>query len=98
MRSITYEQFADLCKRWNYTIDEGYGAICFVSDIISQYCINCTNYEKEISNKDYSSTAFNNFVKTKKENVLNLVNLYGKLDNIILGMLEDYDEENKNDY
>lgn len=66
MRSITYEQFADWCKRWNYTINEGYKAMCFTSNIIGQYYGNCVDYEKEISHKDYPSTEFKKFVEAKK--------------------------------
>lgn len=88
MGNITYEQFVNWCKHWNYTIDEGYKAMCFVANIIGQHCGNCVDY----ANGNHSNT-FKSIVETKKENAIQLLLLYGRLDSSVFEMLEKHDKE-----
>lgn len=92
MKDITYEQFADWCKYWNYTIDEGHKAMCFTSNIINQHFGNCIDYADKVSNDDSHSDAFKTLVGTFKDDAMVLSILYGKLEFEIFNMLEKHDE------
>lgn len=94
MGTITYEQFEAWCKHWNYTIEEGFRAMCFTANIVGQYFGNCNDYAKEISNSSHSD-GFIKIVATNKENAILLSTLYNQLESEVFMMLEKHDEENK---
>lgn len=88
MPNITYEQFESWCKYWNMTIEEGYKAMCFTSNIIHQ---NATNYNKYAN--EVHSDEFKPFVETYKDNAMKLSNHYDDLNTKVYTMLEKHDEE-----
>lgn len=92
MGNITYEQFVAWCKHWNYTVEEGFRAMCFSANIVGQYFGNCNDYAKEVSNKHHSD-AFKRIVEENKENAILLSTLYNRLESEVFNMLEKHDEE-----
>lgn len=93
MNNITYEQFAYWCEKWNYTIEEGYRAMCFTANIIGQNFGNCIDYAKEVSNDNTHTNEFKTLVETIKNNAGLLINLYGRLDDMVFDMLKKHDKE-----
>lgn len=94
MVNITYEQFEYWCKKWNYTIDEGYRAMCFVTNIIQQNLGNYTDYANKVCNDNNNhSNLFKNHVRKRQEDVIRLSILYGELNNNVFDMLKKHDEE-----
>lgn len=87
MGSITYEQFVAWCKHWNYTIEEGFRAMCFSANIVGQYFGNCNDYAKEITNSNHSD-AFKRIASTIREDAILLSTLYNKLESEVFTMLE----------
>jgi hypothetical protein len=87
MGSITYEQFVAWCKHWNYTIEEGFRAMCFSANIVGQYFGNCNDYAKEITNSNHSD-AFKCIASTIREDAILLSTLYNKLESEVFTMLE----------
>ena len=94
MGTITYEQFEAWCKHWNYTIEEGFRAMCFTANIVGQYFGNCNDYAKETANSSHSD-AFIKIVATNKENAILLSTLYNRLESEVFMMLEKHDKQNK---
>lgn len=92
MGNVTYEQFVAWCKHWNYTTDEGFKAMCFVSNILGQYCGNCRNYVKETSINDKHSDVFKKLVEAKNEDAIRLLFLYNELHNAVFEMLEKHEK------
>lgn len=92
MGNITYEQFVEWCKYWNYTIDEGFRAMCFTVNIVGQYFGNCFDHEKEVLHNGCSE-AFKKIVKKEKDDAMLLLSLYNDLERTIYNMLEKH--ENK---
>ena len=90
MIQITYEQFVAWCKHWNYTIDEAYKAMCFTSNIIGQYFINCIDRDKEEHSEAYAK-----LIKKEKESATTLVCDYGKLNNAVFEMLKQHTDNVK---
>lgn len=91
--NMTYEQFEHWCKKCNYTIEEGFRAMCFVGNIIGQNFGNHIDYANQISNNNNHSDAFKSIVEKSKEDATLLLTLYGKMDNMIFEMLEKHDKE-----
>ena len=92
MSNVTYEQFIAQCGHWNYTTDAGFRAMCFASNILGQYCGNCRNYLKEISNSEKHSDVFKKLAETKNEDAIRLLFLYNELHNDIFKMLEEHEK------
>lgn len=92
MGNITYEQFVAWCKHWNYTVEEGFRAMCFSANIVGQYFGNCNDYAKEVANNHYSD-AFKRIVEENKENAILLSTLYNRLESEVFNMLEKHDKE-----
>ena len=92
MSNVTYEQFVAQCGHWNYTTNEGFKAMCFASNILGQYCGNCRNYLKEISNSEKHSDVFKKLAEMKNEDAIRLLFLYNELHNDIFKMLEDHEK------
>lgn len=93
MQNISYEQFEAWCKHWNYTIEEGFRAMCFTSNVIGQYYGNYVDYAKGITNNDNYSDAFKSLIETKKEDMVRLVIIYEELNKTIFEMLERHEKE-----
>ena len=92
MGNITYEQFVAWCKYWNYTVEEGFRAMCFSANIVGQYFVNCNDYAKEVTNNHHSDS-FRHIVEENKENAILLSTLYNRLEREVFDMLEKHDEE-----
>lgn len=95
MPNITYEQFVAWCKYWNYTIDEGFRAVCFASNITGQNFANHYDYAKKVSNDGNHSDEFKAITETFKKDALRLSVLYNDLTTKVFNMLEKHDEEAK---
>jgi len=87
MGAITYEQFIAWCKHWNYTVEEGFKAMCFSANIVGQYFGNCNDYATEVTNSNHSD-AFKRLVSTFREDAVLLSTLYNKLESEVFTMLE----------
>ena len=95
MCNMTYEQFEFWCKHWNMTIEEGYKAMCFTSNIIGQNLSNHYDYANQIANDDNHTYAFKKLVGTIKDDAILLSNFYGNLKSMVFDMLKKHDEENE---
>lgn len=93
MSNITYEQFENLCKSRGMTIDEGYRAMCFVSDIIIKNFSNHFDYVNKISNDNNYSDVFKKRAEISKNDANYLRFLYNNLDYAIYEMLGEQSEE-----
>lgn len=89
MGNITYEQFVDWCNHWNYTIEEGFRAMCFTANIVGQYFGNCNDYAQEVTNNHHSDP-FKHIVATNLENAILLLTLYNSLESEVFNMLEKH--------
>ena len=94
MGTITYEQFVAWCKHWNYTIEEGFKAMCFSANIVGQYFGNCNDYAKEAINNHHSDVFKGIVTKNLKDATL-LSDLYNRLESEVFNMLEKHHEESK---
>lgn len=92
MGIITYDEFVDWCKYWNYTIDEGFRAMCFTANIVGQHFGNCFDYEKKVLH-DGCSDAFKKIVKKEKDDAILLLSLYNNLERMVYNMLEEHDKK-----
>ena len=92
---ITYEQFKSICEKWNLNTDEGFKAICFVSNVINKNLENTCVYVNNILKNDNHSDDFKTFAKKWKENAIRLSVDYASVENEIFKMLEK--EESKNE-
>lgn len=89
MRNITYEQFKGWCEHWNYTIEEGFTAMCFVANILGQNAANHLEYSKTVETDSGISEAFKDIVKSWEADAIELSSSYNKLENGIYRMLEE---------
>lgn len=92
MGNITYEQFVAWCKHWNYTVEEGFKAMCFSANIVGQYFGNCHEYAEKISNSNHSDS-FKHIVAKNKEEAILLSNFYNRLESEVFNMLEKHESE-----
>ena len=90
---ITYEQFKTICEKWNFDIEEGYKALCFVSSVINQNLSNKSSYVGDIIKNDRYSDEFKKYAKKWKENAVRLSVEYSSVENNIYEMLEKHYEE-----
>ena len=93
MSGITYEQFMNWCKHWNYTTEEGFRAMCFVANIVNQNFSNYSDYCAVVENNEQRSEAFKKLVTGQKDSALILSTLYNQLENNVYLMLEQHDSE-----
>ena len=91
MGNITYEQFEAWCKHWNYTIDEGFQAMCFSANIIGQHYGNCLDCVKEIKSNHHSD-AFKDIVNKNFKDAIILSDLYNMLDRQVFIVLEQHEK------
>ena len=92
MYNITYEQFEFWCKHWNMTIEEGYRAICFTSNIVNQNFANHSDYADKVSNDNHSDI-FKKIVDKSKEDAIILKLFYDNLESEVFNMLEKHDKK-----
>ena len=92
MSIMTYEQFIQCCERWGLNADEGYKAMCFVTEVIKQ------NYNNQFEQMVHTENAAHSeiiadIVKTGVDDAMTLSFLYSKLDSDIYKMLEAHNKE-----
>ena len=92
MSNITYEQFAKWCEHWGYTVDDGYKAMCFVSNIIGQNSHNKTVYMNNCEERG-SSESFLSVAKGFRDNAISLSSYYSGLNHEVFLMLKEHDNE-----
>ena len=90
MGKFTYEQFARQCERWNMTIEEGYRAMCFTSNILGENIDNCMKLRHLVVNDPYNSETIKAMAETQLNNAQNLLGLYMELDKEVFDVLESY--------
>ena len=91
MGDMTYEQFKSWCEHWNYTVDDGFKAMCFVANVLGQNFSNHADAVAKAENDPYHSDAFLSMVKSFRDDAFTLSNLYNKLESNIYVMLEKHD-------
>lgn len=92
MSIVSYDEFVAWCKYWDYTIEEGFKAMCFTANIVDQYFGNCFDYEKKVLH-DGCSDAFKKIVKKEKDDAILLLSLYNNLERTVYNMLEEHDKK-----
>lgn len=93
MVDITYEQFVALCACWGLTVEEGYQAMCFTSNIINQHYRNHDVHVAKLSQTPEHFTADVYLAKKKKEKAMHLRELYNHLDGNIYEMLKEHEKK-----
>lgn len=90
MPIVSYDEFVAWCKYWDYTIEEGFRAMCFSANIVGQHFGNCFDYEKKVLH-DGCSDALKKIVKKEKDDAILLLSLYNNLERTVYNMLEEHE-------
>lgn len=93
MGNMTYEQFEHWCKQYNYTIEEGYRAMCFVKNVITQNFANRTNYMHKVCADNENDDMIKDLVKKLSDDSALLSVFYKNLNTMIFDMLKKHYEE-----
>ena len=91
---ITYDEFEKVCKNWDFTVDMGFEAMCFIGTLLSKNYENNEEYFERVSADKRNSGAVIHIAECRANNALVMLQNYNDLTLSVFDKIEAYRDAN----